>query len=160
MIKSTKPTLWNRISSKIIAFLLVATVIGCDRFLETKSSVKELTIKDPRLTSLNYDDSELDFAVSTIKNHLSGLSINIDSMYLIGLDTTSNKQWLFSLVHYNCYLEYAKLEAEERRIDSLSNLGIKSDFQYIPPTGNWGGEDRTIYYSPTDRKIKLDVIAQ
>ncbi len=150
----------DRMAFRVAIFLLVLSVFGCGRFLETGRSANELIIKDPRLTSLNYNDSELDSAVSKIKNHLSGLGVSIDSMYLLDLDTTSKEQWLFDLVHYNYYLEYAKIDAEEQRIDSLSNLGISTHLQYIPPTGNWSGEDRTIYYSPIERKIKLDVIAQ
>ncbi|UZR96781.1 hypothetical protein [Chondrinema litorale] len=89
------------------------------------------------------------------------MNVPIDSMYLIGIDSTNKQLWEIRVIHYNNFLIQAEYDEEKKRIDSLERAGISEyTLNFIPPTGNWGGHDRTLIYSTTERSITADLVDQ
>jgi hypothetical protein len=120
-----------------------------------------MTIYEPKISELNSSNTEFSHAIDMIQKHLTKLNVPIDSMYFVGVDSTSNDQWQIRVIHYDNYLIQAEYEAEKARIDSLEMAGTTGyKLNFIPPTGNWGRYDRTLIYSTTKRKITADLIDQ
>ncbi|MEP4531493.1 MAG: hypothetical protein ABJ004_00295 [Cyclobacteriaceae bacterium] len=116
----------------------------------------DLKIQEPKLSELTSSN-----AIEITKEHLTRLNVPIDSMYLIGIDSTNKQLWEIRVIHYNNFLIQAEYEKEKKRIDSLEQAGITEyTLNFIPPTGNWGGYDRTLIYSTTERRITADLMDQ
>lgn len=140
--------------------LLILILTGCniDRTTTTES---KLDIKEPKLLDIKSSNSEFSHAIHIIQKHLIKLNVPIDSMYFLGVDSTSEEEWKFHLIHYNNYLVQAESEVEQKRIDSLEKAGVTEYYlKFVPPSGNWGGYDRTIIYSRRELQITDDLIVQ
>lgn len=140
--------------------LIILVLTGCNSDRTTTTETK-LVIKEPKLSELKSSNAEFSQAIDIIQKHLIELNVPIDSMYYVVVDSTSGEEWEFRLIHYNNYLIQALSEAEKKRIDSLERAGVTEFYlDFIPPSGNWGGYDRTIVYSILKNEIIADLVDQ
>ena len=119
-----------------------------------------LQIDGLKISKIDSSNTEFSRAVGKIKEYLLKINVPIDSMYLVAVDSISRDEWKFRLIHYDNFLIQAQVEAEEKRIDSLEEAGVTEYYVYPPPTGNWGGHDRTLVYSTIDHQIIEDFVDQ
>lgn len=142
-------------------FQILFILAGCNSLVNKSTQTTYLNIDEPKISEINSSNSEFLQAINIAKEHLTKLSVPIDSMYFIGIDSTTKEEWKLRFVHYDNYLEQAEYDTVMKRIDSLEKAGVENyTLNYVPPTGNWGGYDRTLIYSTTEHKIKSDLIDQ
>jgi hypothetical protein len=145
----------------LLTIQLLLILASCNPKEIGSNRTTDLKIKEPKLSELTSSNYELSNAIELTKEHLTRLNIPIDSMYLVGIDSTKKQLWEIRVIHYNNFLIQAESEEEKKRIDSLERAGITEyTLNFIPPTGNWGGHDRTLMYSTTERRITVDLVDQ
>ena len=127
---------------------------------ETLNNDQALKIDSPKLLDYNVDSEQMTTAIDQIIEHLKNENVPVDSMYLYRIDTADSNGWEFELVHYNHFVIMQEVEINNKRVDSLEKAGVDFIEIYAPPTGNWGGHDRTIIYSPKEKAIIEDYIVQ
>jgi hypothetical protein len=142
------------------SILIILILSGCNSDRSTATESK-LEIKEPKLSEIKSSNTEFSQAIKSIKKYLIKLNVPVDSMYYVGIDSTHKNKWEFRLIYYDNYKIQAKSDAEKKRIDSLEKAGVTEYyFNFIPPTGNWGGYDRTIVYSTSKQEIIADLVDQ
>lgn len=144
-----------------LKILIILILTGCNSGISTNTETTKLDIKEPKLSELKSSNTEFSKAIYVIQEHLAKLNVPIDSIYYVGVDSTSGEEWEFRFIHYNNYIIQAEADAEKKRIDSLEKAGVTEYYlNFIPPTGNWGGYDRTIVYSSLKHEIIADLVDQ
>ncbi len=145
----------------LMVLYIILILIACDSPNNSISRGEHLMVKDPKLSELNSTNNEFSQAINKIKEYLTNLDVPIDSMYFVDVDSTSSDEWEFRIIHYDNYLIQSKYEVETKRIDSLEKIGVVEYYlNFMPPTGNWGGYDRTLFYSTINHEITKDVVDQ
>lgn len=145
----------------ILLFHIILSLSACSWKKNSISKEENLHITDLKILEIDSTNTEFFRAIGKIKRYLVKLNVPIDSMYVVGVDSVSRDEWKFRLIHYDSFLIQAQIEAEEQRIDSLEKAGVTDYYlNFIPPTGNWGGHDRTLVYSTIEHEIIEDLVDQ
>lgn len=87
-------------------------------------------------------------AIERIKNYLvkNEPEVSIDEFFVDKIEQKGDTV-VVHVHHYNYYVELAKVNKEFDRIKSFEERGDSTIGSiYIPPTGNWSGKDRALFY--------------
>lgn len=126
----------------IIQFLLLVSC-GADK----KVSVDKVHTP-PTIVEYNGESTVESKAIERIKNYLvkKDPEVSIDEFFVDKIEKKGDTV-VVHVHHYNYYVELAKVNREFDRTKILEERGDSAVGRvYIPPTGNWSGKDRTIFY--------------